>query len=99
MMRKGDVVVSLAGYKKYYYTGLQVSNDPGVWVVYTGFVAMIIGIYISFLMSHQRICIEVTKNGEKSSVMVAGTANKNKMGMENKIRKMAKKLAHLDQRA
>jgi cytochrome c biogenesis protein len=98
-MRNGNVIVSVSGYKPHYYTGLQVSNDPGVWVVYTGFIVMIIGIYITFFMSHQRICIEVTKNGEKSSVMVAGTANKNKMGMENKIRKMAKKLAHLDQRA
>lgn len=95
-MRKGNVIVSVAGYDQRYYTGLQVSNDPGVWVVYAGFIMMIIGCFITFFMSHQRLCIEVTKKGKKSVVMVAGTANRNKLGMKNKIKKISQRLIDLE---
>ena len=92
-MRKGDVVIAIADYLPRYYTGLQVSRDPGVWVVYIGFILMIIGIYITFFMSHKQVCVEVSADGEKSRIMVAGTANKNKTGMENKVRDLSEKLA------
>jgi cytochrome c biogenesis protein len=92
-MRKGDVVIAIADYLPRYYTGLQVSRDPGVWVVYIGFILMIIGIYITFFMSHKQVYVEVTTDGKKSRIMVAGTANKNKTGMENKVNNLSEKLA------
>ncbi len=95
--RKDDVIVSVDGYKQRYYTGLQVTGDPGVLVVYTGFIMMIVGIFITFFMSHQRLCIEIKKSKKKSKVMVAGTANKNKLGMQNKIEKISLTLANLGQ--
>lgn len=95
-MRKGKVIISVSGIKQHYYTGLQVSNDPGVLLVYTGFLVMIIGIFITFFMSHQRICVEIRKSGKKSKVMVTGTANKNKLGMRNKIKKISQRLADLE---
>jgi cytochrome c biogenesis protein len=98
-MRKGDVVIAIADYLPRYYTGLQVSRDPGVWVVYTGFILMIIGIYITFFMSHKQVCVEVTADGKKSRIMVAGTANKNKLGMENKVSNLSEKLAETESSA
>ena len=103
-MRKGEVVISVVPQHVHpapaekdketrYYTGLQVTKDPGVWVVYFGFIVMIIGIIITFFMSHQRVCIETTRKGKKSQVMVAGTANKNKLGMEKKLKKLAGRLS------
>ena len=94
-MRKGQVFVAIADFVPRYYTGLQVSKDPGVWVVYIGFILMIIGIYITFFMSHQQICVEVTFLDKKSQVMVAGTSNKNKMGMQKKVTQLAHQLANL----
>ena len=91
-MRAGDLVISVAGYVPRYYTGLQVTKDPGVGIVYVGFLLMIIGCYITFFMSHQRLCIAVVQNGQKSSVMVSGMANKNKFSMQNKVQKIAEKL-------
>lgn len=81
-----DDMGSLPGQQtKRFYTGLQVTRDPGVWVVYTGFVLMIIGCIITFFMSHQRLCIEVVRSGRQSLVTVSGNANKNKLGMRRKV--------------
>ena len=81
---------------KRYYTGLQVTQDPGVWVVYTGFILMLAGCMVTFFMSHQRICIEINPAGKKSRVMVAGTANKHKLGMQRKVEAIAEKLSQVE---
>jgi len=98
-MRKGHVVVSVADYARRYYTGLQVTKDPGVWLVYAGFILIIVGCYITFFMSHQRFCVEVTKSGPRSNIMVSGTANKNKFSMQNKVQNIAAKLKARTHRA
>lgn len=94
-MRKGDLIFSVADYDNRYYTGLQVTCDPGVLVVYSGFAVMIIGCFVTFFISHQRLCIEVIKIGNKTKVMVAGTANKNKLGMQARLKKFSQNLAKL----
>jgi cytochrome c biogenesis protein len=94
-MRKGNLVISVVEHVPRFYTGLQVAKDPGVWVVYCGFILMIIGCYITFFMSHQQICLEIEAAGQQSRVIVAGTANKNKTGMEIKVDRIAEKLARL----
>jgi cytochrome c biogenesis protein len=81
-----------------YYTGLQVTKDPGVWIVYSGFVVMIIGCFITFFMSHQRLCIEVIKSGEKSKVIVSGTSNKNKLGMQSRVKNLSRRLLRLNRK-
>lgn len=107
-MRRGAVVISVSGQKQKafspdsaseprYYTGLQVTQDPGVWLVYTGFIVMIIGCIVTFFMSHQRICIEVIKRGKKNKVVVTGRANKNNLGMHNRIKRIARQLEKLGQ--
>ncbi|MBW2491165.1 MAG: cytochrome c biogenesis protein ResB [Deltaproteobacteria bacterium] len=94
-MQKGDMVVSVSDYTQRYYTGLQVTKDPGVWIVYSGFIFLIIGCYITFFMSHQRLCIDIVNKGQTCRVMVSGTANKNKLGMQNKIKRISEKLIDL----
>jgi cytochrome c biogenesis protein len=96
-MRRGDVIITVAETKQRFYTGLQVSKDPGVWVVYSGFIMIIIGCYITFFMSHQQLCIEVIKKSAGSRIIVAGTANKNKTRMPILVKKIAAKLAKLEQ--
>ncbi len=95
-MRKGKLVIAVVDHVPRFYTGLQVAKDPGVWVVYCGFILMIIGCYITFFMSHQQICLEISADGKKSRVIVAGTANKNKIGMESKVDRTAQKLAQME---
>jgi len=102
-MRQGDVVISVADQQKEtfspkkkedtrYYTGLEVNKDPGVWVVYSGFILMIVGCFVTFFMSHQQLCIKVTSRKNGSSVAVMGIANKNKLGMQRKLEVISKQL-------
>jgi len=92
-MRKGEVVIAVEKFVPRFYTGLQVAKDPGVWVVYTGFILMIIGCYITFFMSHQQVCLELTRVGQTTRISMAGTANKNKTGMQTKIARLAAELS------
>ena len=78
-----------------YYTGLQVTNDPGVPLVYLGFVMMILGCIVTFFMSHERLCIEVAGRGARTAVTVYGTSGKNRSGMEETVRQVARRLAGL----
>ena len=95
--RKDDIVISASDVKakpaeQRYFTGLQVSRDPGVWVVYTGFILIIIGCFVTFFMSHRQICVDIVEDGEYCRIMVSGTANKNKLGNERKVKTMAQLL-------
>jgi cytochrome c biogenesis protein len=67
------------------YTGLQVRKDPGVWVVYLGCIAMSIGLFIAFFMSHRKIWIRITEDKNNSKVVIGATANKNRAAFERKI--------------
>jgi cytochrome c biogenesis protein len=99
--RKDNVFISVADLElpqqatqPRYYTGLQVTRDPGVWVVYSGFILMIIGCYVTFFMSHQRVCVEIIPRGKASKVSVVGTSTKHKLGMQQKVKKLTQILAN-----
>lgn len=94
-MRGGDVVISVEssakqqmpskGADEIFYTGLQVTRDPGVWIVYAGFIFMISGCFVVFFLSHQQVCVELIDQGSKSRVIVSGKANKNRMAIQRKV--------------
>jgi len=75
-------LISYAGYWGTRYTGLQVTKDPGVWVVYTGFILLCIGPIIAFFGSHKKLWIRVQDRAGQTVIMVAGTVNRNRMGFE-----------------
>ncbi len=53
-----DYIISYDGYWGTRYTGLQVTKDPGVWVVYTGFILLCIGPLIAFFGSHRKLWVQ-----------------------------------------
>ena len=67
------------------YTGLQVRKDPGVWVVYFGCIAMSIGLFVAFFMSHQKIWVKAIEGKNNTRVIIGAVANKNRAALERKI--------------
>lgn len=70
------------------FTGLQVRKDPGVWIVYSGCIAMSIGLFIAFFMSHRKLWIKLLEEKNATRVIIGGTANKNRAAFERKIDKI-----------
>jgi len=68
--------------KQMYATGLQVSKDPGVWLVYIGCGLMLLGLYMAFFLSHKRIWLYLQTDSDKPVLHMAGSTNKNKQGFE-----------------
>lgn len=92
-MRKGKFIISVQDFEKKYYTGLQVTKDPGVWYVYIGFAFMILGCWTAFFLSHQIVFIElIPDKTDKTSVLIYGDSNKNKQNMKFKTTRIIEKL-------
>jgi cytochrome c biogenesis protein len=79
--RGDEFTLTFEGDSPKQYTGLQVTKDPGVWVVWTGCGLMIFGIIVSFFFSHQRVWVRIPKT-PGGEIVLAGSANKNRMGFE-----------------
>jgi cytochrome c biogenesis protein len=99
-MRGGKVFIALsskaaAPVRERYYTGLQVSYDPGVWVVYAGFILIIAGCAVAFFLSHQQLVVEVSDKRKQSAVMISGKSDKNKMGYQLKLKRLAEQLKRM----
>lgn len=75
-----------------YYSGLQVTKDPGVWVVWVGCIAMVVGFYLTFFMSHRRVWLKLTPQGEKTLVAMAGSSHRNQAGFEKEFDKIERAL-------
>lgn len=80
-----DYVISYRDYWGARYTGLQVTKDPGVWVVYTGFILLCIGPLIAFFGSHRKLWIRIQDRKGQAAVLVAGSANRNRLGFEREF--------------
>jgi cytochrome c biogenesis protein len=88
-----DYVISYRGYVGARYTGLQVTKDPGVWVVYTGFIMLCIGPLIAFFGSHKKLWIRVRDSRGKAVVLVAGSANRNRIGFEREFNRLVEEIS------
>jgi cytochrome c biogenesis protein len=69
-----------------------VTRDPGVTLVYFGFIIMIAGCFVTFFMAHQQICVEAVPRGGKMDIWVSGTANKNRPGFERVLARFAARI-------
>lgn len=76
--------VRLENIQQELYTGLSVSKDPGVWIVWTGFALILFGLYINFYMFHRKIYIRKIPDG----YLVAGIAMRNKEAFRKEFEAM-----------
>ncbi|MCX5802298.1 MAG: cytochrome c biogenesis protein ResB [Proteobacteria bacterium] len=68
------------------YTGLEVSKDPGVWIVWIGFAFILVGLYMNFFIYHRKVFIRKASNG----IIVAGVASKNREALKEEFERLKK---------
>jgi cytochrome c biogenesis protein len=88
-----DYVIAYDDYWGARYTGLQVTNDPGVWVVYTGFILLCFGPVIAFFGSHRKLWVRIQDKKGQAVVTVAGSANRNRLGFERDLNALVEQIS------
>jgi cytochrome c biogenesis protein len=72
-----------------YFTGLEVSHEPGQWAVWAGVLLMGLGLALVFYVVHKRIwAVPVRDARGRLMLWVGGTANKNKDAFEHSFREL-----------
>ncbi|MCX5805745.1 MAG: cytochrome c biogenesis protein ResB [Proteobacteria bacterium] len=83
------VNIRLEDIKEDLYTGLEVSSDPGIWVVWTGFASILFGLYINFFIYYRKVYIRKTSDG----IIVAGHAFRNQEAFREEFEKLKKEFS------
>ncbi|MEW6600213.1 MAG: cytochrome c biogenesis protein ResB [Nitrospirota bacterium] len=76
------------------YTGLQVSKDPGVWLIYLASILMGISLYICFFISSKKIWVDISGDKKTVSVVVGGTTNRSRLNFEREIDQILAHASH-----
>lgn len=72
-----------------YFTGLEVSHEPGQWGVWAGVMLMGFGLALVFYLVHKRFWVVPVRDAKgRLTLWLGGTANRNKDVFEQRFRKL-----------
>ena len=72
-----------------YFTGLQVSHEPGQWLVWAGCIVMALGLATAFYLVHMRFWAMVVRDERgRTSLWIGGSANKNRPAFEQRFARL-----------
>ncbi len=91
--------VQLADFYPRYYTGLQVTRDPGVNVVWLGCILIITGICMAFFMSHRRVYLVLEEKDGGLRALLAGSASKNRQAFAAEFSRLFEQLKSLEKQS
>jgi cytochrome c biogenesis protein len=65
-----------------------VKKDPGVWIVWLGCTAMLLGFVVVFWAPHRKTWLWIGKKDGNNIVVLSGQSNKNKIQFEKDFKKI-----------
>lgn len=72
-----------------YFTGLQVSHEPGQWLVWAGCLVMALGLFTAFYLVHIRFWAMVVRDEQgRPALWIGGACNKNRGAFEPRFRRL-----------
>ncbi len=74
--------INFKEYKPGYFTGLQITRDPGVLVVWAGCFFLIAGSYLIFFVSHRKVWLVAEKTDTHYRIVLAGSTQKTEASFE-----------------
>ncbi|MGO9517311.1 MAG: cytochrome c biogenesis protein ResB [Candidatus Korobacteraceae bacterium] len=84
--QKTNYSFAFRGIQMGYFTGLEVSHEPGQWLVWAGCLLMGAGLFVAFYRVHMRVWITAVPDARGKLVLwVGGQANKNRDRFEQKF--------------
>lgn len=84
----------LTGMQEKYYTGLQVSRDPGTPVVAFAAVLLIAGLLLVLFSYYRQVWIRIDQEKGKARIRIAGRSYKNKAGLELELQHLLAELKY-----
>jgi cytochrome c biogenesis protein len=87
-----NYAISYVDYWGARYTGLQVTKDPGVWIVYTGFILLCVGPLVAFFGSHRKVWVRIQDRKGQAAVLVGGSVNRNRLAFEREFNSIVEAL-------
>jgi cytochrome c biogenesis protein len=82
-----------------FYTVLQAARDPGVPLVAGGAVLLIVGLMITFFFSHRRFRIVLEEKKGKSRIGLAGSSNRDPVGLEKEMNRLLAEIGKAEGRS
>lgn len=87
----------LVGYRPQQFTGLQITKDPGVNIVWVGSTMIVVGITLSSFIYHRRLWAKVVPAPDRSGVMVhiGGNTHKSQIDFKKEFHKLQERIRTL----
>ena len=85
----------LVGYQPKKFTGLQITKDPGVLIVWIGSTMIVVGITLSSFIYHRRLWAKIIPNGNGVMVHVGGNTHKSQIDFQKEFRKLSERISQL----
>jgi cytochrome c biogenesis protein len=77
--------LAMVNYQGIQYTGLQITKDPGVNIVWMGSTLMFLGFILAFFVFYKRLWVKIMGGTDGIDVNVGGLINKNKIIFEREF--------------
>jgi cytochrome c biogenesis protein len=90
--KEENLRLRLLGFEPWEYTGLQVTHDPGIGWVWSGFALMVFGLGISLFAAERRVWIRAVKAEGKWDLQLSGQSRKGKEMFEREFKSICHEL-------
>ena len=82
----------LVGYQPKKFTGLQITKDPGVKIVWIGSTMIVVGITLSSFIYHRRLWAKLVPDGSGVRVHIGGNTHKSQIDFQKEFRKLTEQI-------
>jgi len=82
----------LVGYQPKKFTGLQITKDPGVNIVWVGSTMIVVGITLSSFIYHRRLWAKVIPGAGGVTVHIGGNTHKSQIDFQKEFRKLTERI-------
>ena len=85
----------LVGYQPKKFTGLQITKDPGVMIVWIGSTMIVVGITLSSFIYHRRLWAKIVPTDAGVTVHMGGNTHKSQIDFQKEFRKLTERISKL----